>query len=62
MLMLAVQTVWAILKDAEFREQTVLIKKDVTNLLTDVNRLEDRTFLLGEILKRGNRIENLDFE
>ncbi len=80
MLMLAVQTVWAVLKDAEFREQTVLIKREVTALLDDLRRLDERTRKLqdhfrqasgdvgevlvssGKIVKRGNRIENLDFE
>lgn len=42
MLMLAVQTMQAILKDVQMREQAGLIQREVALLLTDVNRLRER--------------------
>ncbi len=42
MLMLAVQTMQAILKDVQMREQAGLIQREVAMLLTDVNRLRER--------------------
>ena len=42
MLMLAVQTMQAILKDVQMREQADVIQREVGHLLGDVNRLKDR--------------------
>jgi len=42
MLMLAVQTMQAILKDVRMREQADVIQREVSVLLTDVGRLRDR--------------------
>jgi DNA recombination protein RmuC len=42
-LMLLVQTMQAIVKDAAMREQAHTIKAEVTKLLEDVNRLKERT-------------------
>ena len=42
MLMLAVQTMQAIMKDVRMREQASVIQREVGMLLTDVNRLKDR--------------------
>jgi len=42
MLMLAVQTMQAILKDVRMREQADVIQREVSHLLSDVNRLKDR--------------------
>ncbi len=42
MLMLAVQTMQAIMKDVRMREQASVIQREVGTLLTDVNRLKDR--------------------
>jgi DNA recombination protein RmuC len=42
MLMLAVQTMQAIMKDVRMREQASVIQREVGVLLTDVNRLKDR--------------------
>jgi DNA recombination protein RmuC len=42
MLMLAVQTMQAIMKDVRMREQASVIQSEVGLLLTDVNRLKDR--------------------
>jgi len=42
MLMLAVQTMQAILKDVKMREQAHLIQREVTRLMEDMGRLRDR--------------------
>ncbi len=42
MLMLAVQTMQAILKDVQMREQADVIQREVGHLLSDVSRLKDR--------------------
>jgi DNA recombination protein RmuC len=42
LLMLIIQTLQAIFKDARMREQTGLIKVEVVRLLDDVGRLKDR--------------------
>lgn len=44
MLMLAVQTMQAIMKDVQMREQAGVIQKEVAMLMTDVHRLQDRVF------------------
>lgn len=46
MLMLAVQTMQAIMKDVKMREQAGLIQKEVTYLMADVHRLRDRVLKL----------------
>ncbi len=46
MLMLAVQTMQAIMKDVKMREQAGLIQKEVTYLMDDVHRLRDRVLKL----------------
>lgn len=46
MLMLAVQTMQAIMKDVQMREQAGLIQKEVTYLMEDVNRLHERVLKL----------------
>jgi DNA recombination protein RmuC len=46
MLMLAVQTMQAIMKDVKMREQAGLIQKEVAYLMEDVNRLHDRVLKL----------------
>jgi DNA recombination protein RmuC len=43
MLMLAVQTMQAILKDVRMREQASVIQREVSMLMADVNRLNERT-------------------
>lgn len=42
MLMLAVQTMQAVLKDVKMREQSGLIQREVAHLMADVNRLHER--------------------
>jgi DNA recombination protein RmuC len=42
LLMLSIQVVQAILKDARMREQAHLIQGEVIRLMEDVNRLDDR--------------------
>lgn len=44
MLMLAVQTMQAIMKDVRMREQAGLIQREVGSLMVDVNRLKERVF------------------
>lgn len=46
MLMLAVQTMQAIMKDVQMREQAGLIQKEVAYLMEDVNRLHERVLKL----------------
>jgi DNA recombination protein RmuC len=46
MLMLAVQTMQAILKDVQMREQAHLIQREVAHLMTDIGRLSDRVLNL----------------
>ena len=48
MLMLAVQTMQAIMKDVKMREQAGLIQKEVTYLMDDVHRLRDRVLKLQQ--------------
>jgi DNA recombination protein RmuC len=80
MLMLAVQTMQAILKDVQMREQAHLIQREVATLMTDMGRFRDRVLDLqrhfgqanadidkiltsaDKITKRGQKIEQLDFE
>jgi len=46
MLMLAIQTMQAIFKDAQMREQAGVIKIEVANMMQDVHRLRDRVLNL----------------
>lgn len=48
MLMLAVQTMQAIMKDVKMREQAGMIQKEVTYLMEDVHRLHDRVLKLQQ--------------
>ncbi|MEJ8570896.1 DNA recombination protein RmuC [Microbaculum marinum] len=78
MLMLSIQVMQSILRDARMREQAHLIHKEVTYLSDDVRRLQERVLKLQghfgqankdieqiltsseKILKRGDKIEQLD--
>lgn len=80
MLMLSMQVMQSILRDARMREQAHLIHKEVTYLSDDVRRLQERVLKLqthfghanrdidqiltstDKILKRGDKIEQLDLE
>ncbi len=79
LLMMAVQVMQAIVRDARVREQAHLIQAEVRVLLADVVRLHERAAKLGghfrqvgddmtalltstdKVLKRGERIEAMDF-
>lgn len=54
MLMLAVQTMQAILKDVEMREQAGLIQKEVAKLCEDIRRLGDRVSNLQTHFRQAN--------
>ena len=80
LLMLSIQVVQSVLKDARMREQAHLIQAEVAHLINDVARLDDRVRKLsghfglvqkdldmietstGKVLRRGNRISELEFE
>ncbi len=55
MLMLAVQTMQAVMKDVKMREAASLIQREVTRLMDDVNRLRDRTLNLQKHFGLANR-------
>ncbi|GAB4229699.1 MAG: DNA recombination protein RmuC [Methyloligellaceae bacterium] len=55
MLMLAIQTMQAIMKDVKMREQAGLIQKEVAYLLEDVRRLHDRVLKLQQHFGQANR-------
>lgn len=55
MLMLAVQTMLAILKDVRMREQAGLIQKEVTYLIEDVHRLRERVVKLQAHFGQANQ-------
>jgi len=55
MLMLAVQTMQAIMKDVKMREQAGLIQKEVTYLMDDVHRLRDRVLKLQQHFGQANK-------
>jgi DNA recombination protein RmuC len=55
MLMLAVQTMQAIMKDVQMREAAGLIKREVTNLMNDLHRLRDRTLNLQRHFGQANK-------
>jgi len=54
MLMLAVQTMQAILKDVKMREQAHLIQREVVTLMEDVGRLRDRVLDLQRHFGQAN--------
>ena len=80
LLMLAIQVMQAIVRDARMREQAHVIQAEVRRLLEDVERLRERTARLGthlrqanedmegvgasvqKIARRGDRIQQLEFE
>lgn len=55
MLMLAVQTMQAIMKDVKMREAASIIQKEVSVLMDDVNRLRDRTLNLQKHFGQANK-------
>ena len=55
MLMLAVQTMQAILKDVRMREQAGLIQREVAYLMEDVSRLRERTLDLQRHFGQANQ-------
>lgn len=54
MLMLAVQTMQAILKDVQMREQAHLIQREVATLMTDMGRFRDRVLDLQRHFGQAN--------
>ena len=54
MLMLAVQTMQAILKDVQMREQAHLIQREVTKLMEDMGRLRERVLDLQRHFGQAN--------
>jgi DNA recombination protein RmuC len=54
MLMLAVQTMQAILKDVQMREQAHLIQKEVATLMEDMGRFRDRVLDLQRHFGQAN--------
>jgi len=55
MLMLAVQTMQAILKDVKMREQAHLIQREVTKLMDDMGRLRERALDLQRHFGQANQ-------
>ena len=55
MLMLAVQTMQAILKDVKMREQAHLIQREVTRLMDDMARLRERVLDLRRHFGQANQ-------
>jgi DNA recombination protein RmuC len=55
MLMLAVQTMQAILKDVKMREQAHLIQREVTHLMEDMGRLRERVLDLQRHFGQANQ-------
>ena len=54
MLMLAVQTMQAILKDVQMREQAHLIQREVATLMEDMGRFRDRVLDLQRHFGQAN--------
>ena len=54
LLMLAIQVMQAIVRDARMREQAHVIQAEVRRLLDDVERLRERTARLGTHLRQAN--------
>jgi DNA recombination protein RmuC len=79
-LMLSIQVVQALLRDVRMRDEAHKIQKEVTELLLDVNRLDERVRKLqthfqqagndindilvssGKVVRRGERIDAMDFD
>ena len=79
LLMLAIQVVQGLVRDAAMREQAHLIQDEVRRMIEDVSRLTERTRKLathfaqaeqdlndieisaGKIMKRGSRLEQMEF-
>ena len=60
LLMLSVQVVQAILKDARMREQAHLIQAEVADIITDVTRLNERVARLqGHFAQAGSDIDQI---
>ncbi len=60
LLMLSIQVIQSVLKDARMREQAHLIQHEVIRLMEDVNRLDDRVRKLqGHFLQTGKDIEQI---
>jgi DNA recombination protein RmuC len=55
MLMLAVQTMQAILKDVQMREQAHLIQREVTRLMDDMGRFRERVLDLQRHFGQANQ-------
>jgi DNA recombination protein RmuC len=55
MLMLAVQTMQAILKDVQMREQAHLIQREVAHLMADMGRLRERVLDLQRHFGQTNQ-------
>jgi DNA recombination protein RmuC len=55
LLMLSIQVIQAVLKDARMREQAHLIQGEVIRLMEDVNRLDDRVRKLQAHFMQANR-------
>lgn len=60
LLMLSIQVIQAVLKDARMREQAHLIQAEVMRLMEDVSRLDDRVRKLqGHFLQTGKDIDQI---
>lgn len=60
LLMLSIQVIQSVLKDAGMREQAHLIQHEVVRLMEDVNRLDDRVRKLqGHFIQTGKDIEQI---
>jgi DNA recombination protein RmuC len=60
LLMLSIQVIQAVLKDARMREQAHLIQAEVVRLMEDVSRLDDRVRnLQGHFLQTGKDIDQI---
>lgn len=60
LLMLSIQVIQSVLKDARMREQAHLIQHEVVRLMEDVNRLDDRVRKLqGHFIQTGKDIEQI---
>ncbi|NMG41762.1 DNA recombination protein RmuC [Chelativorans sp. ZYF759] len=60
LLMLSIQVIQSVLKDARMREQAHLIQHEVIRLMEDVNRLDDRVRKLqGHFLQTGKDIDQI---
>lgn len=55
LLMLSIQVIQAVLKDARMREQAHLIQREVIRLMEDVGRLDDRVRKLQTHFQQANK-------